>query len=66
MASARYYDVDFEAPAVKLMAILEGIKLVLKLKCDKIVVESDCEVAINFILRKSIVWTNVKVLMEEI
>lgn len=60
-AASIYFDFPMEAQLAELSGILEGMKLALRWGCLNLQVEeSDCQLAINFITKKSIVWNDVE------
>lgn len=65
-SSSNYLDISIDAPGVELRAILEGVKKAISLGCRKVIMESDYQMAINFLTRKSKVWSSVEGLVEEI
>lgn len=52
-ASSYIFDSVPDAPCVELKAILIGIRRALDLGWDKVIIESDCQMAINFLTKKS-------------
>lgn len=58
VAASKALDVRLEAHIAELWAILEGLKLVISLGCTMLVVESDCQLAINFINKVSLIWSD--------
>lgn len=65
-ASAQFYDSNFDGPLAELKAIFEGLSLAKFLGCSKLVLESDCSLAIHFIQGKSPIWSCVEALVANI
>lgn len=65
-ASSRSLKVDLQGPIAELMAILQGIRLAVSIDCEKLLIESNCMVAINLISKKSNCLGEVEVVLEDI
>lgn len=62
----RVMDIKLEAHLAELWTILECIRLVVSLGCSKLIVESDCQIAIKFINKEIEAWSDSEALVATI
>lgn len=59
-------DVDLARSIAELRAILEGIRMAMAMNYERTLVETDCLLAINLILKKTEYWGEVEVVVADI